>query len=413
METSGPAIAREVAGPLGRLLWGPERPRPPARRTRWARARLYGLPVALLALIGLGFAAGEYVQSTRGQGPFMMTLIGIGSVLPVVLTLFAPLLAFRIAVVMLFIGALGARASEAWPWNPVQILGFLVVLFRVAVTEQSGVTAWATALSLTPVFLLARGPNAWGAAILLVVVVLIGDLIARRRQSRLAIAEQEELTEIERARRSVLEERARIAREMHDVVAHHMTMIAVQAETAPYRVAGLPDTARAELATIATAARSALADMRRLLGVLRAEDDEALRAPQPGLADVPELAATATRAGVPVTLDMPASDGIPEPVGLAAYRIVQEALANAARHAPGGPVRIAGRVADGRLELAIRNGPAVPGIAPPALPPAGHGHGVVGMRERATLLGGTLAAGRDPDGGYTVTAVLPFRETTT
>jgi signal transduction histidine kinase len=199
---------------------------------------------------------------------------------------------------------------------------------------------------------------------------------------------------------------------MHDVVAHHMSMIAVQAETAPYRVAGLPDTAREELATIATSARSALADMRRLLGVLRAENDEALRAPQPGLGDVPDLVATATRAGVPVELDMPPADGIPEAVGLAAYRIVQEALANTARHAPGGPVRIAGRVADQRLELAIRNGPAVPGIAPPPTA-AGAGHGVVGMRERATLLGGTLAAGRDPDGGYTVTAVLPFEETTT
>jgi signal transduction histidine kinase len=298
------------------------------------------------------------------------------------------------------------------PWNPVQIIGFLVVLLRLAATERSGVTAWATALSLVPVFLFATGPNAWGAAIVIVLVVLVGDTIARRRQSRREIAEQEQLAEIERGRRSVLEERARIAREMHDVVAHHMSMIAVQAETAPYRVAGLPDTAREELATIATSARSALADMRRLLGVLRAENDEALRAPQPGLGDVPDLVATATRAGVPVELDMPPADGIPEAVGLAAYRIVQEALANAARHAPGGPVRIAGRVAGRRLELAIRNGPAVPGIAH-LRAAAGAGHGVVGMRERATLLGGTLAAGRDPDGGYTVTAVLPFEETTT
>src|SRR5918912_3094183 len=214
METSGPAIARDVAAPLRRLLWGPERPRPPARRRRWARIRQYGLPVALLALIGLAFAAGEYVQDTRGQGRLVAVLIGIGSVLPVALTPFAPLTAFRIALVMLFVGVLGARASETWPWNPVQIIGFLVVLFRLAVTEQSGVTVWATALSLVPVFLFARGPNAWGAAILLVVVVLLGDLIARRRQSRRAIAEQEELTEVERARRSVLEERTRIAREM-------------------------------------------------------------------------------------------------------------------------------------------------------------------------------------------------------
>jgi signal transduction histidine kinase len=413
MESSGPAIAREVAVPLRRLLWGPERPRPPARPTRWARIRLFALPVALLALIGLAFAAAEYVQNVRGQGQFLMVVIGVGSVLPVALTPFAPLLAFRIALVMLFVGVLGARAaSESLPWNPVQIIVFLVVLFRLAVTERSGVTAWATALSLVPVFLFATGASAWGAAIVISLVVLVGDTIARSRQSRRAIAEQEQLAEIERARRSVLEERARIAREMHDVVAHHMSMIAVQAETAPYRVAGLPDTARAELAAIATSARSALADMRRLLGVLRAEEDEALRAPQPGLGDVPDLVTAATRAGVPVELDMPPADGIPEGVELAAYRIVQEALANAARHAPGSPVRIAGRVTDERLELAVRNGPAEPGIAAPPMA-AGSGHGVVGMRERATLLGGTLAAGLDPDGGYTVTAVLPFRETTT
>jgi signal transduction histidine kinase len=410
MESSRPAIAREVAVPLRRLLWGPERPRPPARRSQWARIRLYALPVALLALIGLAFAAGEYVQNSRGQGQLMAVLIGIGSVLPVALTPFAPLMAFRIALVMLFVGVLGARPSETWPWNPVQIIGFLVVLFRLAVSQQSGVTAWATALSLVPVFLFARGPNAWGAAILLVVVVLFGDLIARRRQSRRAIAEQEELTEVERARRSVLEERARIAREMHDVVAHHMSMIAVRAETAPYRVASLPDAARTELAGIATEARSALADMRRLLGVLRAEQDDAPRTPQPALADVPQLAETARRAGVPVTLEMPAVDRVPGAVGLAAYRIVQEALANAARHAPGGPVRIVGRVRPGRLELAIRNGPAVPGMSPPGLPAAGAGHGVVGMRERATLLGGTLTARPDPDGGFTVAAVLPFQE---
>jgi signal transduction histidine kinase len=368
--------------------------------------------VALLALIGLAFAAGEYIQNVRGQGQFLVVVIGIGSVLPVALTPFAPLLAFRIALVMLFVGVLGGRGSEDLPWNPVQIIGFLVVIFRLAATEQTGVTAWATTFSLVPVFLFASGPNPWGAAIVIVLVVLVGDTIARRRQSSRAIAEQEQLAEIERTRRSVLEERARIAREMHDVVAHHMSMIAVQAETAPYRVAGLPDTARAELATIAASARSALADMRRLLGVLRAENDEALRAPQPGLGDVPDLVATATRAGVPVELDIPPADGIPEAVGLAAYRIVQEALANAARHAPGGPVRITGRVGGGGLELVIHNGPAVPGIAAPPTA-AGAGHGVVGMRERATLLGGTLSADRDGDGGYTVTAVLPVEETTT
>jgi signal transduction histidine kinase len=314
---------------------------------------------------------------------------------------------------MLILGPINAQAREPWPWPPVQIIGFLAVLFLVALTEDSAVTAWVVGFSIVPAFVFADRTNAVGVSVLLVAIALLGDVLSRRRSSRRQLAEQAELTELERARRAVLEERARIAREMHDVVAHHMSMIAVQAETAPYRVDGLPEPARAELATIATAARSALADMRRLLGVLRAEEDEALRAPQPGLGDVPDLVATATRAGVPVELDMPSADGVPEAVGLAAYRIVQEALANAARHAPGGPVRIAGRVSDGRLELDIHNGPAVPGIAPPELTVPGTGHGVIGMRERATLLGGTLSADRDSDGGYTVAAVLPFEETTT
>jgi signal transduction histidine kinase len=408
METSGPWLARDVVAPLQRVLWGADRRRPVPRLRRWRRLQVFAVPLGVLALIGLGFGAGSYLTDSRGTNEFVAVVIAVGSVLPIVLALRAPLMAWRIAFVMQFVGVIGAKPTESWPWNPVQILGFLFVLLVVALTEESAVTAWVTAFSVIPAFLFALGANSWGAAILLVIVALLGDLIARRRQSRRLIAEKEEVNELERARRAVLEERARIAREMHDVVAHHMSMIAVQAETAPYRVAGLPDTAREELATIATAARSALADMRRLLGVLRQEDDDTPRAPQPGLADIPDLVATAKRVGVPVTLAIPAGDGVPEAVGLTAYRIVQEALANAARHAPGGLVRVAGRVQDGQLELAVRNGPAVPGSAPSALPGEGHGHGLMGMRERATLLGGTLSAGRDENGGYTITAVLPF-----
>src|SRR4029453_1185714 len=122
-----------------------------------------------------------------------------------------------------------------------------------------------------PGFLYTDQANAMGVAVLMVAIGLLGDVLSRRRQSRRQLAEQTELTEPELARRAILEERARIAREMHDVVAHHMSMIAVQAETAPYRLADLGEPAKGELAVIATAARSALTDMRRLLGVLRAE----------------------------------------------------------------------------------------------------------------------------------------------
>jgi signal transduction histidine kinase len=408
METSGPGLARDVVAPLLRVAYGADRRRPPTKIHGWRWLRPLVVPIGILASIGLTIAAWTYLTDTRDMHGYLAVIIAVGSVLPTLLALRVPLLAWRIAFVLQFIGVIGAKPTEAWPWNPVQIFGFLLVLLAVALTEQSVVTAWVTAISTIPALLFALDANSWGAAILLVIVALLGDVIARRRQSRRVIAQQEELTELERARRAVLEERARIAREMHDVVAHHMSMIAVQAETAPYRVADLPDSAREEMATIATAARSALSDMRRLLGALRQEDDDAPRAPQPGFGDIPGLVATAQRAGVPVSVALPAGDEVPEAVGLAAYRIVQEALANAARHAPGGPVRLAGRIRDGRLELAVRNGPAVPGITPSALPAEGRGHGLMGMRERATLLGGTLSAGRDEDGGYTVAAVLPF-----
>jgi signal transduction histidine kinase len=306
---------------------------------------------------------------------------------------------------MLFLGTISSSGREAWPWNPVQIFCFLFVLARLAVTSrESGLTFWAAALSLGAVSLFAKPTSGWGAAVLLVAIAAIGDIFARRRRTGELLAEQNELNELERARRTVLEERTRIAREMHDVVAHHMSMIAVRAETAPFRVAGMPEEARAELATIAAAAREALTDMRRLLGVLRSEQDETPTAPQPGLADVDTLVETARAAGLDVTVERDGLENVPPTVGLTAYRVVQEALANAARHAPDGPVSVVARGTGGGLELTVRNPlPAQPADASDER----GGHGLAGMRERTTLLGGTLWAG--PVGGeFVVRATLPI-----
>jgi signal transduction histidine kinase len=407
METSGPAIAREAVGPLRKLFIGPD------RRLVWGHGWFfrYGVPLGVLALIGLAAANYQYLRDTRGLHEATALLLSAGAVVPVAVVVRRPLMGFRIAYPMLFLGTVYARDSESWPWAPVQIAGFLFVMLMVAFFEDIAVAVWATGLSVAVPFVYTDQANAFGVAVLLTVVVLLGDILSRRRQARQALAEQTELTELERARRAVLEERTRIAREMHDVVAHHMSMIAVQAETAPFRMPDLSEPVRVELAGIATAARTALTDMRRLLGVLRADDAEALRAPQPGLADVPELAETARRAGVEVALELPAGDPggrepVREAVGLAAYRIVQEALANAARHAPGGPVHIDGRVVGDRLELSIANGPPTA----EATPRPGAGLGLVGMRERAELLSGTLTAGPDADGGYRVVATLPLEE---
>ncbi|HEY0002030.1 MAG TPA: histidine kinase dimerization/phosphoacceptor domain-containing protein, partial [Actinoplanes sp.] len=308
METIGPVTRRNATGPLRHLLWRWEVPRPALR----GRLSLYVVPLGLLALGGLGLGAGAYLADNRtALAPELVVLIAIGSVLPVAAAYRRPVLAWRLAFVMMFVGWQKAGPLESWPWNTVQILGFLVVLGRLAITQESAITVWATALSLIPVFVYAPRGNAWGAAVLLVAIAALGDILYRRRRTGQLLAEQEELNELERARRAVLEERTRIAREMHDVVAHHMSMIAVRAETAPYRVAGLPDAARAEMATIATAARAALTDMRRLLGVLRAEQETSPTVPQPGLGDLEELIGTVRAAGVDATLTVSDVAGLP------------------------------------------------------------------------------------------------------
>jgi signal transduction histidine kinase len=208
----------------------------------------------------------------------------------------------------------------------------------------------------------------------------------------------------QRERGAVLAERTRIAREMHDVVAHHMSLIAVRAETAPYRLGGLSEPAREEFGQISAVARESLVEMRRLLGVLRSEGQEALVAPQPGIADLGELVERARQAGAAVRLMLPeGAVGASPAVELTAYRIVQEALSNVARHAPGVPATVRLGTDGGELTVVVHND------APPQpVPDHGAGHGLIGMRERAVSVGGQLSAGRDPGGGFEVRAVLPL-----
>lgn len=209
-------------------------------------------------------------------------------------------------------------------------------------------------------------------------------------------------------------ERARIASELHDVVAHHISMVAVQAETARLTTPGLPPDGAQRLLAIGATARDALTEMRRLLGVLREDTGggPAERRPQPGLLQLGELlddVREASGTGARLILK-----GTPEPldpgVELAAYRIVQEALTNARRHAPGAAVDVELHYADDGLHLRVRdNGPG----PPPSTGENGRGgggHGLVGMRERAASVGGQFHAGPAAGGGFLVTARLPGRE---
>jgi signal transduction histidine kinase len=250
-----------------------------------------------------------------------------------------------------------------------------------------------------------------------VAAILLASLVPAAAGTGIALRARAEAVQ-QRAARAVLAdtltehlargERARIARELHDVVAHHISMIAVQAETARLTTPGLPAAGAHRFAEIGDTARAGLTEMRRLLGVLREDVADAVgdRHPQPGLSQLASLidsAREASGAGTRLIVSGPVASFDPG-VELAAYRIVQEALTNARRHAPGTAVDVELRYHDDTLWLSVRdNGPGPPAAA------GGPGHGLPGMRERAATVGGSLRTGAAPGGGFLVAAVLPAK----
>jgi len=304
---------------------------------------------------------------------------------------------------------------SVWPWSPSSqlcVLAALVVAGWEVGRRRS--IEMATAYFLLPLFLQTLRPG-YGFALSIGSVVggsalAIGcvELLADRRDARQALAVQEELTEAERTRRTLLEERARIGRELHDVVAHHMSLIAVQAETAPFRITGQSPEVEAEFRSISSVSREALNDMRKLLGLLRADSEQAQTAPQPRLADVPGLVEEAG-AELETSGDL---DDVPPLIGVTAYRVVQESLSNARRHARGAEVSVRVTRTEEEVRIEVRNEPSPepPMLGPDPLPDPdpSDGQGIAGMRERVTLVQGELETGPTSNGGFAVTAVLPL-----
>lgn len=243
--------------------------------------------------------------------------------------------------------------------------------------------------------------------IALAIAFLVGLAFARLRRRADEQAEALARAELERqaaAERAAAEERGRIARELHDVISHDVSMMVLQASVERRVHTGDDATAQA-LASIESTGREALAELRRMLGVLRRDDSAPLR-PQPGVAQLPDLVEQARAAGLPVDLVVD-GDPVAVPAGLdiAAYRIVQESLTNAAKHAPGAAVTATVRYRPGALEIDVAN---ASGSAPRTLPlPRGGGHGLVGMQERVGLFGGTLETADSGD-GFRVRAMLPL-----
>jgi signal transduction histidine kinase len=248
----------------------------------------------------------------------------------------------------------------------------------------------------------AAGASAVAVALAVALTAFVVERRGRRADELEARAARLEQEREERDRAAAAAERLRIARELHDVVAHSVSVMTVQAGAARVVLDAQPGRVRESLQAVEETGRQALAELRRLLGVLRLEEGEPALAPQPGLADLDALLAQARGAGLPVQRTIEGEPAaLPPGVDLAAYRIVQEALTNARRHAAAAQARVAVRYGQGIVELEITNEGrrAIPGEG---------GHGLVGMRERAALYGGELEAGPRPDGGYAVRARLPI-----
>lgn len=222
--------------------------------------------------------------------------------------------------------------------------------------------------------------------------------LLRSLHERALRAEQEQAA---RLRRAKLDERSRIAREMHDSLAHHLTLIATTAGAIEYRPDADPDATQAAAGRVRTSAADALVELRGILRILRTDGDE-LR-PAAGLPDIEALIEHARAGGTEVSWERAGQEDPPAAVGLAAYRVVQEALTNAHRHAPGAPVAVALATAPGHLDLTVVNGPSQADANDD-----GAGTGLVGLTERVELVGGTLTAGRR-NGGFAVTASIPWQ----
>jgi signal transduction histidine kinase len=341
-------------------------------------------------------------QNGRHGHPFgteTLLLFALAVSVPVVLRTRFPASAWALSALAVgWTGVLlGPRSLSSVVYLPAGLLVYGLCLYSVAVRCRPWFVVSVAMITLVAAIVVDTTTSA--GAILAAIPLLIGAVVRSRRSGRIELAQQARRLEGERA---LLEERQRIARELHDIVAHHMSVIAIQAEAGPRKVANPPPELAESFADIRASALTGLNELRRLLGVLRSGGADT--APQPGLEELDGLLESARSGGVGVTS---AVSGTPRPLppglDLSAYRILQEALSNALRHAPGSSVRVELFYAPRSLVIKVRND-----LTPGGLPGEnGAGHGIVGMRERAVMLGGHLEAGPTEEGGFLVSAVLP------
>jgi signal transduction histidine kinase len=392
-------------------------------RGRWAaglqRAATAPYAPAIAGALLAVFAAAQAIAtpvSTGGAdaGPLQLAfvLLALATALPLGLLWTHPAAAA--------VAACAACVLSLWAFHVLPVAGLIALLILLYRLGRSGSQVLAALLALPFLVLALAGPAGPAARVPAVLLAALGPAAAWAGAARRARSDAMEHS----AARAVIAgsllehtvrgERARVSRELHDVVAHHISMIAVQAETARLTTTGMPAAGARQLAAIGDTARAALTEMRRLLGVLR-EDTRtgaAVRRPQPTLLQLNELldeARDASGSGIRLIVHGPMT-ALDPGIELAAYRIIQEALTNARRHAEGAAVDVELHYTADALRLRVRdNGPGPPPTPSPAAataPPLG-GHGLLGMRERAAAVGGDLCTGAATGGGFLVEATLP------
>jgi signal transduction histidine kinase len=386
---------------------------PSARRISW-RSSLVALVVLAVQQVGTTFA----VHNPRGGPGTEAGAVDLDVAARVLLTL-GPLLLVvryrfpRTAVFGTSAVTLGYLAA-GYPYGPVLlsvvVAGFAAIVagHRYPVWGALG-ALWVGHLLVSHMFYRwlppsGDGPGEWGTDLFMAVWMVALFTAGELARVRLAERERRERDAEEAARRRADEERLRIARELHDVLAHSISVINVQAGVGLALLDSDPAQARTALTTIKSASKEALGEVRQVLATLRAPGD-APRAPAPGLDRLAELTEQAASVGLQVTTE---TEGTPVPlppgVDLAAFRVVQEALTNIVRHSGSRTARIRIRYSTEEVELVVDDeGPAT------GSGPTGGGNGLVGMRERAAALGGTVEAGPRADGGFRVRATIPLR----
>lgn len=384
-----------------------------------------GVLAVIVTIVGIATVFGQDIRDDQGMirdgfrepGAFV-AVTALLTCAPIAIRRRAPLVALMIAALGILIHIL-----VGWPEGslPLAVL-FLVYTVGALCRPREAVAGLAVVSATIAALGLSDAPGldavgAFGVFAQFAAVWAIGVAMRNRRAATDArVREADERAEAERqaAARVLAEERLRIAQELHDVVAHSISVIAVQAGAGAHVLDERPDQARAALDAISATSRGTLTEMRRLLGVLRDSGGARSSAPAPGLVDLPRLVDDVRAAGVPAMFHVEgAVDCAHVGIELSAYRVVQEALTNVIKHA-GNPTRVdvtvrhlpgslAVEVVDDGRGLAAR---AVNGGA--GAPADGSGHGLIGMRERVELWGGELSVGPAPGGGYRVRALLPY-----